>query len=161
MTIRNLEFFFKPRSIALIGASNRLHSVGGTVLRNLLAGNFAGRVMPVNPNHRTLAGVDVYLTVANLPVTPDLAVICTPPATVPALVEALATRGTRAVIVISAGFGAKTEDGRSTLREAMLVAARPSLTRILGPNCVGLLVPAIGLNASFAHTNALLGGVAR
>jgi acetyltransferase len=160
MTIRNLDYFFKPRSVALIGASDRPHSVGATTLANLLAGGFVGTVMPVNPNHRTLAGVDVYPSVADLPMTPELAVICTPSATVPALVEALGARGTRAVIVISAGLGAPSADGRSTLKDAMLVAARPSLTRILGPNCVGLLVPGIGLNASFAHTDALPGSVA-
>jgi acetyltransferase len=160
MTVRNLEYFFGPRSIAVIGASGRPHSVGETVLRNLLAGEFAGPVLPVNPKHRTLAGLAVYATVADLPLTPELAVICTPPATVPGLVAELAARGTKAAVVISAGLGAKTADGRSTLKDAMLAAAAPALLRVLGPNCVGLLVPGIRMNASFAHTDALKGSVA-
>jgi acetyltransferase len=160
MTVRNLEYFFKPRSIAVIGASDRPHSVGETVLRNVVAGGFAGVVMPVNPRHRQLAGLDVHPTVDDLPHTPDLAVICTPPATVPRLVAALGARGTKAVVVISAGLGAADRDGGGTLEETMLAAAQPHLLRILGPNCVGILVPHIGLNASFAHTGAIPGSVA-
>jgi len=160
MTVRNLEFFFRPRSIALVGASDRPHSVGGTVLRNLLAGGFAGPIMPVNPRHRELGGLEVHATVADLPQVPELAVICTPPATVPGLIEELGARGTRAAIVITAGLGAKAADGAMTLKEAMLAAAGRHLLRILGPNCIGLLVPGIGLNASFAHVDALPGSVA-
>jgi len=160
MTIRNLEALFGPRSVAVIGASDRPHSVGNTLLVNLLAGGFAGRIMPVNPKHRELAGLAVHATISELPETPDLAVICTPPATVPQLIADLASRGTRAVIVITAGLGAAAATGGTTLKQQMLAAARPHLLRILGPNCIGMLVPAIGLNASFAHTGALRGDVA-
>jgi acetyltransferase len=160
MSVRNLEGFFAPRSIALIGATDRPHSVGATVLHNLLAGGFAGPVMPVNPHRRELAGVKVHPNVAALPTTPDLALVCTPAPTVPALVAELAARGTRAIVVITSGLGAKSADGQTTLKDAMLAAAGPALARVLGPNCVGLLVPAIGLNASFAHTDALPGHVA-
>jgi len=159
MTIRNLDAFFAPRSVALIGASERPHSVGATVLRNLLAGGFAGPVMPVNPRHRELAGVTVYPGVAALPTVADLAIVCTPAPTVPGIVAELAAHGTRAAVVITSGLGATRDDGR-TLKDAMLAAARTALLRVLGPNCVGLLVPAIGLNASFAHTDALPGHVA-
>jgi len=85
MSIRNLEHFFCPQSVAVIGASEKRHSVGATVLRNILEGGFAGQVMPVNPQHDVLAGIKVYPTVASLPAAPELAIICTPPATVPAL----------------------------------------------------------------------------
>ncbi|HSC98665.1 MAG TPA: CoA-binding protein, partial [Casimicrobiaceae bacterium] len=160
MTIRNLEGFFKPRSVAVIGASDRARSVGNTLLENLMQGGFKGQILPVNPRHRSLCGLPGHASVANLPITPDLAVICTPPPTVPGLIADLAARGTRAAIVITAGLGALTDDGGTTLKQQMLAAARPYLLRILGPNCIGLLVPAIGLNASFAHTGALGGDVA-
>ncbi|MDB5729029.1 MAG: family N-acetyltransferase [Noviherbaspirillum sp.] len=160
MSIRNLEYLFRPRSVALIGASKKPHSVGATVLRNLTEAGFAGTILPVNPKYDTIDGHQVYPTVASLPSTPDLAVICTPPATIPDIVSALGERGTKAAIVITAGLGAvKNQDGVS-MKEAMLAAARPHLLRLLGANCVGLLVPAIGLNASFAHTGALPGKLA-
>lgn len=130
------------------------------MLRNILEGGFAGQVMPVNPQHDVLAGIKVYPTVASLPAAPELAIICTPPATVPDLIGELGARGTKAAIVISAGLGAIKDPQGRTLREAMLAASKPYLLRILGPNCVGLLVPGLGLNASFAHTGALPGTIA-
>lgn len=160
MSIRNLEQLFKPRAIAVIGASNRPRSVGTTVMRNLLEGGFSGPIMPVNPNYEAVDGVLAYPDVASLPKTPELAVICTPPATVPGLIAELGERGTKAAIVLTAGLSrSKDEQGR-TLQEAMLEAARPHLLRILGPNCVGLLIPKLGLNASFAHISAAPGKVA-
>jgi len=160
MSIRNLEHLFRPQSVAVIGASETPRSVGATVLHNLVAGKFAGPILPVNPKHRELAGIKVYPTVARLPAVPELAVICTPPATVPTLIGELGACGTKAVIVITAGLGmTKDAQGRS-LKETMLAAAKPHLLRILGPNCVGLLIPALGLNASFAHTGALPGKIA-
>ncbi len=159
MSVRNLEFLFRPSSVAVVGASNRERSVGAAVMHNLLAGGFAGPVMPVNPKHEAVAGVLAYADVASLPVTPDLAVICTPAPVVPRLIADLGRRGTRAAVVLTAGPGACAGDGR-TLEQAMLEAARPHLLRILGPNCLGLLVPASRLNASFAHMDALPGHLA-
>jgi acetyltransferase len=160
MTIRNLDAFFKARSVAVIGASARPHSVGATVLHNLLSNGFKGTVLPVNPKYDTLSGQRVYARVRDLPLVPDLAVICTPPATVPQLIAELGAGGTKAVIVLTAGLGALHDRDGKSLKQAMLDAARPHLLRILGPNCVGLLVPGIGLNASFAHTGALPGRLA-
>src|SRR6266567_3828082 len=160
MSIRNLEHFFRPQSVAVIGASDKPRSVGATVLHNLVEGGFAGPIMPVNPKHEVLAGIKVYPAVAGLPVIPELAVICTPPATVPDLIGELGARGTKAAIVITAGLGAVQDRQGSTLKEAMLAASKPYLLRILGPNCVGLLVPGLGLNATFAHTGALPGKIA-
>jgi len=160
MSIRNLEHLFRPRSVAVIGASETPRSVGATVLSNLTGGKFGGAIMPVNPNHRELGGLQVYPTVASLPEVPELAVICTPPAVVPDLIGELGARGTKAAIVITAGLGAIRNQQGATLKEAMLAAAKPHLLRILGPNCVGLLVPGLGLNASFAHTGALPGKIA-
>src|SRR5690606_4958602 len=109
-----------------------------------------------------VGGQQAWRSVADLPAVPELAVICTPAATVPGLISELGAAGCRAAIVISAGLDTpetERDPGRS-LRQAMLDAARPWLLRILGPNCVGLLVPGIGLNASFAPATALPGRLA-
>ncbi|MEN9628817.1 MAG: hypothetical protein RJA10_2044, partial [Pseudomonadota bacterium] len=153
MSIRHLDFLFDPASVAVMGASSRPGSVGATVWRNLRQGRYAGTLMAVNPRHRELDGTPVAATVDDLPQAPELAVICTPPATVPGLIDALGRRGTRAAIVLTAGLTADQ-------KQAMLDAARRHLLRILGPNCLGLLVPHIGLNASFAHVDATPGSLA-
>jgi len=161
MSVRNLDSLFKPASVAVIGASNNLHSIGGVVMRNLLKGGFTGPIMPVNPKYPAVAGVLTYPDVAHLPITPDVAVICTPPATVPSLIQQLGDRGTRAAIVITAGLSNPMPDGDGrTIQQAMLEAARPHLLRVLGPNCVGLLVPGLGLNATFAHAESGPGSIA-
>jgi acetyltransferase len=153
MSIRNLDRLLEPKSVAVIGASNRVGSVGATVWRNLRSGKFNGPIYAVNLKHRSLDGEPVYSRPADLPQAADLAVICTPPATVPGLISELGRLGTRAAIVMSAGLDAAT-------KQAMLDAGRPHLLRVLGPNCLGLLSPHVGLNASFAHTEALPGNVA-
>lgn len=163
MSIRNLEYLFSPKSVVLIGASDRPHSVGSTVLANLIASRRGDTrphsVMAINPRHTELLGMPVYPDVASLPVVPDLAVIATPPATVPGLIRQLAQKGTRAGIVLTAGMDGDHGDGRSH-RAAMLEASRDAVFRILGPNCVGLIAPHAKLNASFAHTSALPGKIA-
>jgi acetyltransferase len=159
MSSRNLEHLFNPRSVALIGASDRPRTVGATVMRNLLRGGFSGPIWPVNLRHAAVAGREAYRTVESLPAAPDLAVICTPAATVAGLIAALGARGTRAAVVISAGLE-RPAPGGGTLHSAMLQAAKPFQLRILGPNCIGLLVPRIGLDASFAHIGASAGGLA-
>ena len=153
MTIRNLDSLFDPASVAVIGASERPASVGATVWRNLSNGSFPRPVYAVNPRHGTLGGRRCWRSVAALPEAPELAVICTPPATVPGLIAELAARGTRAAIVMTAGL-------TPAQKQAMLDAARPRLLRIVGPNCLGLLSPHMGLNASFAHIGARAGELA-
>ena len=153
MSIRHLDSLFDPSSVALIGASMRPGSVGATVWRNLRDGGFAGPRWAVNPKYQELDGQPCYADVASLPATPELAVIATPPATVPGLIAALGERGTRAAIVLTAGLDA-------TQKQATLDAARPHLLRILGPNNLGLLSPHAKLNASFAHANVEPGGLA-
>jgi acetyltransferase len=160
MSVRNLGKLFAPRSVALIGASNRPGSLGTTLLHNLMAGGFRGTIHPVNPAYTELAGLPTVASVAALAAAPDLAVICTPPATVPAIIRQLGEKGTRAAIVLSAGLAhARDERGRS-LKQAMLDAANPYLLRILGSNSAGLLAPGLGLNASVAHSGALPGRIA-
>lgn len=160
MTIRNLEKLFNPASIAVVGASNRVGSVGNIIMRNILKGGFEGPVFPVNSKYEAVAGVFAYPDIASLPKAPDLAVICTPPQPIPDIIGELGARGTRAAIVITAGLdSAKTKSGQP-VSDAMLRAAQPYLFRILGPNCLGALIPGVGLNASFAHVSALPGNIA-
>lgn len=153
MTVRNLEFLLNPRSAALLGASPEPDSVGHVVTRNLLAGGFSGPIWLVNPRHSAIEGQRTFASIAELPQAPDLAVIATPPSTVPALIDELGRRGTRAAVVITAGIGGETA-------LAMLKASQPYCLRIQGPNCLGLMLPQIGLNAGFAHKAPLAGDLA-
>ena len=160
MSIRNLDRLFRPASVAIIGASNRDRSIGRVLSRNLLSGGFEGPVLPVNPHAAAIGTVLAYPDVDALPFAPDLAVICTPPDTVPGIVDRLGHRGTKAAVVITAGFAETRSDEGRRLTQAMLDAARPHLMRIVGPNCVGVMVPGVGLNASFAHLHPTAGGIA-
>lgn len=153
MSIRNLDALFAPTSIAVIGASERVGSVGATVWRNMTNGNFKGQLFAVNPKHRVLGDHPVVAHAADLPIVPALAVICTPPASVPSLIKELGRLGTRAAVVMTAGMTPKQ-------KQAMLDEAKRYLLRILGPNCIGLLAPHQGVNASFAHIAALPGDLA-
>src|SRR5271165_7175074 len=122
MSVRNLDKLFKPRSVSLVGA---------VVVRNLRRAGFAGELMLVNPHHRTIDGLTVYPNVASLPQAPDLAVITTPPESVPSLIGELGERGTRAAVILTAGFGELGARGQ-TLQQAALDAAKPYLLRIVG-----------------------------
>lgn len=160
MTIRNLDHLFNPRAIALVGASAQAGSVGAVLAANLFRSGFDGPIMPVHPNHAHIHSVPTYHDIASLPVTPDLGVIATPPDTVPGLVDELAKRGAKAVVVISAGFGEGGHEHGQALCQQMLDAARPQLMRVVGPNCLGIMVPGINLNASFGGTVPLEGHLA-
>ncbi len=156
MSTRNLEALFAPRSIVFVGASDRAGSVGDVLAANLLAAGFQGHLMFVNPRGRRVHGREVHQSVTDLPYDPDFAVVATPAQTVPGLVADLGARGCRAVVVISAGF--EGDDG--TLRQALLDAARPHTVRIVGPNCLGVLSPGHGVNASFARGTPPAGNLA-
>ena len=153
MSLRNLGQFFAPKSVALIGASTRAGSVGHAVLVNMLGSGFAGEIWPVNPKHRQIAELPCYPSVSALPATPDLAVLMTPPATIPDLAADLVAKGTRAAIVITGGL-----DQPAT--ERMLRIARAGGLRLVGPNCLGVLAPPVGLNASFSEGSPLIGNLA-
>lgn len=153
MTMRHLDKLLRPSSVAVFGASDKPARVGTTVWRNLQGGGFKGGVAAVNPRLSSLDGAPCYASVQALPFTPDLAVLCTPPATVAPLVAQLGARGTRAVVVVTAGLSPEQ-------KQAALDAARPHMLRLLGPNCIGLLSPHRGLNASFTQANALPGDLA-
>ena len=160
MTIRNLDVMFHPAAVALIGASQKPGTIGNVLARNLLKGGFKGDIFLVNPKYATIEGQTAYPAVERLPRPPDLAVIATPPDTVPGLIESLGRQGTRAAVVITAGFGEGDRDEGQALCERMLSAARPHLLRIVGPNCLGVMVPGVGLNASFGHVPPLKGNIA-
>ncbi len=160
MSIRNLDKMFAPRSIAVIGATDKPHSVGGALMTNLLRGGFTGPIVPVNPHAQAVHGIMAYADVASVPLTPDLAVIATPPDAIPKLIDELGARGTRAAVVLTAGFAeGEVAKGRERAAE-LLAAARPHLLRVVGPNCLGIAVPAIGLNATFAPASLLPGNIA-
>jgi len=160
MTIRNLGNMFNPSSLALVGASCRPGSIGAVLARNLVHAGFAGDIFPVNSKYESIEGRCAYPDVVSLPKTPDLAVIATPPDTVPQLIEEFGRRGTRAAVVITAGFGEGGSEKGRQLRTQMLEAARPHLLRIVGPNCLGIMVPKRSLNASFGHVHPLSGNIA-
>ncbi|HEX6141307.1 MAG TPA: bifunctional acetate--CoA ligase family protein/GNAT family N-acetyltransferase [Geminicoccaceae bacterium] len=159
MTVRNLETLFRPSSIALIGASKKPRSIGQVLAHNLFNAGFDGPILPVNPRERAIEGVYTYASIDQLPVDPDLAVIATPPDTIPGLIAEVGRRGARAAVVISAGFAELGDAGR-VLQQQVLDAAKPHTLRVVGPNCIGLMVPGHGLNASFAQRQALPGNLA-
>src|SRR5471030_1051882 len=130
MTIRNLDRILAPRRVAVIGASSRPRAVGHIVLENMRAAGFSGTLMPVNPREAEISGLRAFPDVASLPEDPDLAVIATPPDTVPGLIAQLARRGCAGAVVITAGFGEGGLDVGMQRRAAMLDAARPTRLRI-------------------------------
>src|SRR5512139_3963077 len=159
MSIRNLDKMFRPRSVAVFGATDKVNSVGSALISNLLRDGFSGPILPVNPRTTAVHGIMAYKDVASLPIAPDLAVIATPPDSVSDLVAALGARGTRATVVLTAGFEGEAGVGKERAVK-LLAAARPHLLRVVGPNCLGLAVPSIGLNATFAPAKVLPGHIA-
>ena len=153
MTIRNLSAIFNPRAVALIGASNREGSVGTWLARNLLDGGFEGAIHFINPKGGEVAGRPCLTSIEALPEGVDLAIIATPSAAVPEVVERLAAKGVGGVVCITAGLSADA-------KQRILDASKPTCLRMIGPNCLGILLPGIGLNASFAHKPAPKGRLA-
>jgi acetyltransferase len=146
MSTYRLDKLFAPRSLVIVGASPREGSLGRHILRNAIGAGFSGRVHLVNAEHPQIDGVPAVASIAALAEPPDLAVIAVPPAAVPETVAAAAAKGVAAAIIITAGLG----HGPGSLAEATLTAARPHGMRLIGPNCLGVMVPAAKLNASFA-----------
>lgn len=144
---------FEPQSIAIIGASETPGSVGATLVSNVIDGGFKGKLFFVNPRHDTVFGQKAYDNVERIPQRLDLAVICTKAETVPGIVDACGRAGTRHAIVISGGFAELGTRGASLLR-TLLDSARRHKLRLLGPNCLGLMRPGSGINATFAHGSA-------
>ena len=162
MSTRNLDKLFEPKSIVAIGASARAGSVGEAVTRNLLAGGFKGDIHLVNTKGGEIAGRPVLRGIGELSQPADLAVIMTPPETVPALLSDLGARGTKVAVVVTSGPGAgpQARVANAVWREQLLQAAQPHLLRIVGPNCIGYAAPRIGLNASFGPGKLRAGQIA-
>lgn len=150
MSIRNLDKIFRPRRIAVIGASNTPAKVGYRALANLVGSGFPGVVYPVNLKGDPVQGIHAYRSVDELPGTPDLAVICTPGAGVPDVVRQCGEAGIRGIVILSAGFGEVGGEGRE-LQDTLRATVRDfDHMRVIGPNCLGVMVPSLHLNASFA-----------
>jgi acetate---CoA ligase (ADP-forming) len=145
----SLAPFFRPGSVAVVGASTRRGSIGGELFRNILDSEFDGIVYPVNPKAAAVAGVRAYPSVADIPDPVDLAVFCVPGASVLAEAEAALRKGTRALCVISAGFAETGVDG-ARRQEELLARVRAHGARLIGPNCLGIFAAGPGLNATFA-----------
>ncbi|GAB6127170.1 bifunctional acetate--CoA ligase family protein/GNAT family N-acetyltransferase [Humidesulfovibrio idahonensis] len=160
MSLTNLDSLFSPKAVAVIGAANNPQNIGHLVMKNLMGGGFTGPVMPVSCEAEAIAGVLTYATVADLPKTPDLAIVCRPLMEAPAIIDALRARGTRSVALMGPGFARLDEKSRLKLRAEILEAAKPPALRILGPKSMGLIVPSLNLNASLAHTKSLPGKTA-
>lgn len=157
---RKLRSALIPRSVALVGATDRPGALGRDVLRNLQSAGFAGEIFAVNPKHANekVDGTQCYARLADLPKVPDLVVVATPAATVPDIVRQAGELGVSGVLVLTAGFAEIGPAGVALQREA-LEQARTSGMRLIGPNCLGLMRPSIGLNATFARSTARAGNI--
>ncbi|HMM99124.1 MAG: GNAT family N-acetyltransferase [Anaerolineae bacterium CFX3] len=158
-TPRSLQPIFSPKTVAVIGATEKTGSVGRTVLWNLISSPFGGTVFPVNPKRENILGIKAYPSIKDIPDPVDLAVIVTPAPTVPKIITDCVERGVRGAIVISAGFKEIGPEG-VRLEERILQEARRGQMRVVGPNCLGVMNPLTGLNATFATAAAQPGNVA-
>ncbi len=156
---RPLDAFFKPKSVAVIGATDREGTVGRTVLSNLLKNSFTGSVYAVNPNHSSLLGTPSYPNIAAVPGKVDLAIVVTPAPGVPQVIGECVDAGARAAVVISAGFKERGPEGMELERQIRQQLHRGTM-RLIGPNCLGVMNPFVGLNATFARDMARPGNVA-
>jgi len=156
MSTYRLDKVFTPRSVALVGANPRDKSVGRAVLRNLRGSGFAGPTYLVNPDFAEIDGVRAHKSLADLPGPPDLVIIATPPQTVPGIIATAGEIGAPAAVILTSGLG----HGAASIAEATAKAARSTGLRIVGPNCLGVMVPAARLNATFAAQMASTGDIA-
>lgn len=153
-----LSAIFSPKTVAVVGATDRPGSVGRTLLWNLISNPFGGTVFPVNPKRRSVLGIRAYASIRETPEVPDLAIVATPAPSVPGIIQDCVDLGVKGAIVLSAGFkeiGAAGIALESQLRSLL----KHSPLRLIGPNCLGVMNPLIGLNATFASTMARPGNV--
>ena len=159
MSILNLDRLFAPRSLAVVGASDRKGTIGAAVMQNLAEGGFAGKVYPINPRHPIIAGRKAFAKITDLPEPVDLVLIAVPIQTVPELIKECAATRVGGAVIISAGGKATGERGHE-VEKAIAEAARDSGVRIIGPNCLGIISSRVNLNASFAAQMPLPGSMA-
>jgi acetyltransferase len=153
-----LDVFFSPKTVAVVGATENLNTVGRTVLWNLVTSPFGGTVYPVNPKRPSVLGVKAYKSISDIPEQVDLAVIVTPPPSIPGIIRECGENGVRGAVVISAGFKEIGPQG-AELERQLLKEAQAGNVRVVGPNCLGVMSPLSGLNATFATTIARPGSV--
>jgi acetyltransferase len=153
-----LDVFFSPKTVAVIGATENPNTVGRTLFWNLVSSPFGGTVFPVNPKRPNVLGIKAYKSVSDIPEQVDLAVVITPPPTIPGIIKECGENGVRGAVVISAGFKEIGEEG-AALERKLLEEARAANIRVVGPNCLGVMSPLSGLNATFATTIARPGSV--
>ncbi|MCA9887953.1 MAG: bifunctional acetate--CoA ligase family protein/GNAT family N-acetyltransferase [Anaerolineae bacterium] len=154
----SLDKIFKPNNVAVIGATEKEGSVGRTIIKNLITNPFGGTIFPVNPKRPNVLGIQAYPSILDIPVSIDLAIIVTPAPTVPAVVEQCVEKGVEGCIIISAGFKEIGEEGAELERRILEIA--DGKMRIIGPNCLGVMLPFFGMNATFAGGMARPGNVA-
>ena len=159
MRTNYLEKLFNPQSIAVIGASDKPLSVGANVLSNLLRGNFSGTIYPVNPKHTSIQGKPCFASVKDINQSIDLAVIITPATTVARVLTECGEKNIQQVIILSAGFS-EIKDGGELLEKDIVEIARHYRIRMIGPNCLGVMRPSVGLNATFENSLVLPGNLA-
>lgn len=160
MPISKLDSIFRPKRIALIGVSNNPESVGGITLKNLVSGGFGGVVYPINPKHEAVMGITCFPDVKSLPKTPDLAVIMTSALTVPRILQQCGEAGINGIIIMSAGFKESGEEGKLLEMQLKKIISGFPYMQVIGPNCLGVIVPGIQMNASFANRMPRKGHVA-
>ena len=154
-----LDKIFRPQTIAVVGGSNREGSVGYALMRNLLEGNFPGKLFPVNLKYKEVQKLPCFRSVLKIKEDLDLALIATPARTVPGLLRECGEKGITGAVILSAGFKEAGEEGKKLLSECLEVARKHHI-RLIGPNCVGFINPALGINASFLSRMALTGNIA-
>ncbi|MFO7615178.1 MAG: bifunctional acetate--CoA ligase family protein/GNAT family N-acetyltransferase [Bacteroidales bacterium] len=160
MAVKTLQKIFRPQRIAIIGVSNDPNSVGGITLKNLVGGGFQGVVYPINPKHEAVMGIPCYKDVKSLPKTPDLAVICTNAKSVVGIVRECGEAGIMGIIIMSAGFKETGEEGKALENQVKDEVMKYEGMRVIGPNCLGIIVPGNNMNVSFASGMPKKGHVA-
>jgi len=154
-----LHKVFEPASVAILGASDKASSVGGQILRNMLESGFAGKIYPVNPKHKSVQKLPAYASLAEIDHPIDLVVIAIPAPAIPGVIRQCAEQEVGAVVVISAGFGETGTRGKA-LQAEIVDIARTNDIPLVGPNCLGVMRPEVGLNATFAKSQVNSGQVA-
>ncbi len=156
MSLYRLDRFFAPRSVAIVGATDRPHSMGQALMANMTRAGFSGQLLPVNPKHAEVAGLPTFASLSDLPLVPDLVVMATPGPTIPGLVDEAARLGVPAAVVISA----LERQGYEAASGRLGKAVRDKAIRLVGPNCFGVIAPHGGVDASFSSRKTRPGSLA-
>jgi acetyltransferase len=154
----SLESFFNPQSVAIVGASHQKGKVGYEILKNMIDAGYEGRIFPVNPRGEPIDGLRCYPDLKSIGQTPDLVIIIVPARTVPAIMQQCAQVAVKSVVIITAGFKEVGKEGRELERQIIQIAREAGI-RLIGPNCLGLIVPANKLNASFGGSLPAVGAI--